>query len=140
MTVEALPGIAQVISELEEGLALFDDGDDRYRYIIDLGKELPELTPAERIDANLVPGCLSKVWFIARREDDRLFFRINSDAFTVAGLMALVLRVFNGRTMEEIRDADPNFLARLGLGELFSLSRRSGVSSVLARIQAEARG
>lgn len=139
MSVAAASSIEEVITDLEEGFSLFDDGDDRYRYVIDMGKELPELTPAEMIDANLVPGCLSKVWFVARRDGDRMFFRINSDAFTVAGLMALLLRVFNGRTVTEIREADPNVLTRLGLGELFSLSRRSGVAAVLARIQAAAR-
>jgi cysteine desulfuration protein SufE len=132
--------IEDVIADLEEGFSLFDDWEDRYRYLMDMGRELPVLTPEEKVDANLVPGCQSRVWFVPRREGQRLHFRINSDAAIVQGLMALVLRVFNGRTVEEIREADPNFLVRLGLGEHISLSRRNGVAAVLARIQAAARG
>jgi len=131
--------IEEVIADLEEGFALFDDWEDRYRYLMEMGRELPVLTPEEKVDANLVPGCQSRVWFVPRREGDRLFFRINSDAAIVQGLMALVLRVYNGRSVEEIRAADPNFLTRLGLGEHISLSRRNGVAAVLARIQAAAR-
>lgn len=140
MSVEAPSStIEEVIADLEEGFSLFDDWEDRYRYLMDMGRELPVLTPEEKVEANLVPGCQSRVWFVPRREGDRLYFRINSDAAIVQGLMALVLRVFNGRTVEEIREADPNFLVRLGLGEHISLSRRNGVASVLARIQAAAR-
>jgi cysteine desulfuration protein SufE len=141
MSVEASSStIEEVIADLEEGFSLFDDWEDRYRYLMDMGRELPVLTPEEKVEANLVPGCQSRVWFIPRREGGRLYFRINSDAAIVQGLMALVLRVFNGRSVEEIREADPNFLTRLGLGEHISLSRRNGVSAVLARIQAAARG
>nr|WP_314072590.1 SufE family protein [uncultured Roseococcus sp.] len=141
MSVEApVSGIEEVITDLEEGFALFDDWEDRYRYLMEMGRELPVLTEAEKVEANLVPGCQSRVWFIPRREGDRLFFRINSDAAIVQGLMALVLRVFNGRTAGEIREVDPNFLQRLGLGEHISLSRRNGVAAVLARVQAAARG
>ncbi|WP_421990742.1 SufE family protein [Roseococcus sp.] len=140
MTVDA-PSftIEEVITDLEEGFSLFDDWEDRYRYLMDMGRELPVLTAEEKVEANLVPGCQSRVWFVPRREGERLYFRINSDAAIVQGLMALVLRVFNGRTVEEIRAADPNFLTRLGLGEHISLSRRNGVSAVLARIQSAAR-
>ncbi|MBS7809841.1 SufE family protein [Roseococcus pinisoli] len=141
MSVEApVSGIEEVITDLEEGFALFDDWEDRYRYLMEMGRELPVLTEAEKVEANLVPGCQSRVWFIPRREGDQLFFRINSDAAIVQGLMALVLRVFNGRTAGEIREVDPNFLQRLGLGEHISLSRRNGVAAVLARVQAAARG
>lgn len=140
MTLDTLSStIEEVVTDLEEGFSLFDDWEDRYRYLMDMGRELPVLTPEEKVEANLVPGCQSRVWFVPRREGDRLFFRINSDAAIVQGLMALVLRVFNGRTVDEIRGADPNFLTRLGLGEHISLSRRNGVAAVLARIQAAAR-
>ena len=140
MNPDVTSTIEEVVTDLEEGFALFDDWEDRYRYLMDMGRELPALTAGEMIEANRVSGCQSRVWFIPRREGDRLYFRINSDAAIVQGLMALLLRVFNGRTAEEILAADPHFLSRLGLGENLSLSRRNGVSAVLARIQAAARG
>ncbi|MDB5414818.1 MAG: Fe-S metabolism associated SufE [Rubritepida sp.] len=140
MTLDVSSTIEEVVTDLEEGFALFDDWEDRYRYLMDMGRELPVLTPEEMVEANRVPGCQSRVWFIPRREGDRLYFRVNSDAAIVQGLMALLMRVFNGRTTAEILATDPNFLARLGLGENLSLSRRNGVAAVLARIQAAARG
>ena len=106
---------------------------------MDMGRELPVLTAEEMVEANRVSGCQSRVWFIPRREGERLYFRINSDAAIVQGLMALVLRVFNGRTRDEVLATDEGFLTRLGLGENLSLSRRNGVSAVLARIRAAAR-
>ncbi|WP_424810401.1 SufE family protein [Roseococcus sp. YIM B11640] len=139
MTLDLSSSIEEVVADLEEGFALFDDWEDRYRYLMDMGRELPELTPAEKVEANLVPGCQSRVWFVPRLEDGRLYFRINSDAAIVQGLMALVLRVFNGRTPDEILAADTDFLTRLGLGEHISLSRRNGVAAVLGRVQAAAR-
>lgn len=139
MTQEVSSTIEEVVADLQEGFSLFDDWEDRYRYLMDMGRELPVLTPAEKVEANLVPGCQSRVWFVPRREGERLHFRINSDAAIVQGLMALVTRVFNGRTAAEILATDAGFLTRIGLGENISLSRRNGVSSVLARIQAAAR-
>jgi len=133
------PTIEDVVNDLEEGFALFDDWEDRYRYLMDLGRELQPLAPDEMVESNRVSGCQSRVWLVARHEDDRVHFRMGSDAAFVQGLLALLMRVFGGRPREEILATDAGFLTRLGLGEHLSLSRRNGVAAVLARIQAAAR-
>lgn len=139
MSLDAASGIEKVITDLEEGFALFDDWEDRYRYLMDLGRELPALTPEEMVEANRVSGCQSRVWLVPRAEAGRLHFRAGSDAAFVQGLLALLMRVLNGRTPSQILATDADFLTRLGLGEHLSLSRRNGVMAVLGRIQAAAR-
>lgn len=139
MSLDAASTIEQVVSDLEEGFALFDDWEDRYRYLMDLGRELPVLSAEEMVEAHRVSGCQSRVWLVPRSEGRRVFFRAGSDAAFVQGLLALLMRVFDGRTAEEILETDAGFLTRLGLGEHLSLSRRNGVAAVLARIQAAAR-
>ncbi|MFN3449168.1 MAG: SufE family protein, partial [Roseococcus sp.] len=99
----------------------------------------PPLAPEEKVEANRVSGCQSRVWLVAREEGGRLRLRAASDAAFVQGILALLLRVFDGRTPEEVLATGPGFLERLGLGEQLSLSRRNGAAAVVARIQAAAR-
>ncbi len=139
MTTQDSTGIEEVITDLEEGFALFDDWEDRYRYLMDMGRELPPLAPEEMVEANRVSGCQSRVWLLPRIEDGRVHLRVGSDAAFVQGLLALLLRVLDGRRAEEILATDAGFLTRLGLGEHLSMSRRNGVMAVLARIQAAAK-
>jgi len=139
MSLDAVVTIEEVVSDLEEGFALFDDWEDRYRYLMDLGRELPVLAPEEMVEAYRVSGCQSRVWLVPRAEGGRILFRAGSDAAFVQGLLALLMRVFNRRSPAEILATDAGFLTRLGLGEHLSLSRRNGVAAVLARIQAAAR-
>jgi len=139
MTLAATSSIEEVVADLEEGFALFDDWEDRYRYLMDMGRELPSLMAEEMVDANRVSGCQSRVWLVPRVEAGRVYFRAGSDAAFVQGLLALLMRVLNGRAPEEILATDASFLTRLGLGEHLSLSRRNGLMAVLGRIQAAAR-
>lgn len=132
------PSIEAVIADLEEGFSLFDDWEDRYRYLMELGRELQPLAPEEMVEANRVSGCQSRVWLVTRTESGRLWLRAGSDAAFVQGILALLLRVFNGRTPEEINATGPDFLQRLGLGEQLSMSRRNGAAAVVARIKAAA--
>lgn len=131
--------IETTIQDLEEGFSLFDDWEDRYRYLMELGRELEPLASEEMTEANRVSGCQSRVWLVGDEEDGRLRFRAASDAAFVQGLLALLLRVFNDRSPEEILSTGPDFLARLGLGEHLSLSRRNGAAAVIGRIQDAAR-
>jgi cysteine desulfuration protein SufE len=132
------PSIEAVIADLEEGFALFDDWEDRYRYLMELGRELQPLAPEEMVEANRVSGCQSRVWLVTRMEGGRLHLRAASDAAFVQGILALLLRVFDGRTPKEIAATGPDFLQRLGLGEQLSMSRRNGAAAVVARIKAAA--
>jgi len=132
------PSIEAVIADLEEGFSLFDDWEDRYRYLMELGRELQPLSPEELVEANRVSGCQSRVWLVTRQEGGRLLLRAGSDAAFVQGILALLLRVFDGRTPAEIAATGPDFLQRLGLGEQLSMSRRNGAAAVVARIKAAA--
>lgn len=128
--------IAQVIDELAEDFALLDEWEDRYRHLIDLGRKLPEWPEADRRAEELVAGCQSRVWLRASRRDDRLHFQAVSDGAIVQGLLALILSVYQDRSPAEILSQAPDFLARLGLAEHLSPSRRNGTQAVIGRIRA----
>jgi cysteine desulfuration protein SufE len=132
------PSIEEVIADLEEGFSLFDEWEERYRYLMELGRELQPLAPEEMVEAHRVSGCQSRVWLVAHHEGGRLWLRAASDAAFVQGILALLLRVFDGRTPAEIASTGPDFLQRLGLGEQLSMSRRNGAAAVVARIKAAA--
>ncbi|MBB4287009.1 SufE family protein [Roseospira goensis] len=130
------------LDELTETFELLDDWEDRYRYIIDLGRTLEPLPEADMIDANRVRGCLSQVWLTVRPTDEsaaRLHFCADSDAHIVKGLIAILLILFNDRTPEEILATDAEAeMQRLGLDQHISPNRRNGVTAMIERIKAEA--
>src|SRR5690606_31729586 len=114
--------------EIIESLSFFDDWEERYRYIIDLGKEIPELDAAHRIDQNLIRGCQSQVWLVAEYRDGRLFFEVDSDAFIVKGLLGVVLAAYNGKKPQEILNFDINaYFEAMNLMKHLSPTRGSGL-------------
>jgi cysteine desulfuration protein SufE len=130
-------------AELQDLAAEFDvlgDWEERYRYVIDLGRDLAPLTHAERKDANKVRGCASQVWLVTEPQGDgTLKFRGDSDAHIVRGLIAILLRLYSGRSPEEITgfDAKAAFDA-LGLSGALSAQRSNGLASMVARIRQDA--
>ncbi|WP_376693162.1 SufE family protein [Wenzhouxiangella sp. EGI_FJ10409] len=124
--------------EIVEDFALFDDWMDRYQYLIDLGRTLPPLDPAEMTDDRLLAGCQSQVWLIAEGDADRLIFRANSDAAIVSGLIALLLKVYSDRSAREILDSEPHFVAEIGLSEHLSPTRANGLNAMLSEIRRQA--
>jgi cysteine desulfuration protein SufE len=129
------PTAAAAIAAIAEELAVFDDWMDRYQFIIELGRTLPPFPEAWMDDAHRVPGCQSKVWMEAERRDGRLFFAGTSDAAIVSGLVALLLRVYSGRTAEEIAATDPGFLRDLGLIEALSTNRGNGIAAMARKLR-----
>ena len=121
--------------ELIEEFRFFDNWMDRYQYLIDLGRRLPEFPEAERTDANRIRGCQSQVWFVAEKRDDRLEFRAISDAAIVSGLIALLLRIYSGRRPRDILDTPPGFVEALQLEQHLSPTRSNGLSSMLKAIR-----
>ena len=125
--------------DIVEALSFFDNWEDRYKYIIDLGKELPAMDPASRSDENLVRGCQSQVWLLKREEGGRLYFQADSDAFIVRGLLGVVLAAYNGKTAQEIRQFDINaYFEQLDLLKHLSPTRGNGLQAMVRRIQASA--
>ncbi len=122
--------------ELIEEFSYFDNWIDRYQYIIDLGRRLPDFPESEMTEANKIKGCQSQVWFVASKDDDRLRFRAISDAAIVSGLIALLLRIYNGRRPREILESPADFVAALELEQHLSPTRSNGLASMLQAIRA----
>jgi cysteine desulfuration protein SufE len=134
--------IDKALSRLEEDMEALGDWEERYRYLIELGRTLEPLPEAERSEANRVKGCSSQVWLVSRRrEDGRLLFRGDSDAHIVRGLVAVLVDLYSDREPEEILafDAEAGF-ARLGLSGALSRQRSNGLASMVQRIRRDAAG
>lgn len=131
--------IAEAQEELIEEFAFFDDWMDRYRYIIDLARNLADFPAEWQTDENKVRGCQSQVWFKAEPQDGKLVFHAVSDAHIVSGLIAILLRIYSGRTPEEILATKPDFVGAIGLDEHLSPTRNNGLAAMLDRIYREAR-
>ncbi|MFT8896026.1 MAG: SufE family protein [Acetobacter sp.] len=129
---------AEAIEAIGDELALFDDWMDRYQYIIELGRKLPPFPKEWTDDAHRVPGCQSQVWLEAQMDDGTMYFAGASDAAIVMGLVALLLRVYSGRTPEEILETDPSFLSDLGLVQALSTNRGNGVEAMARAIRSAA--
>ena len=126
--------------ELKDEFDLLGDWEQRYRHVIDLGRELEALSDAEHTDENKVRGCASQVWLINQRDaDGRLRFRGDSDAHIVRGLIAILFRVFSGRTPDEILAVDARAgFEKLGLIGALSAQRSNGLFSMVERIRKDA--
>ena len=129
------PSAKAAIAVIAEDLGLFDDWMDRYQFIIEMGRKLPAFPDAWADDAHRVPGCQSRVWMEAVLRDGRLYFAGISDAAIVSGLIALLLRVYSGRTPDEILTTDPVFLKDLGLLEALSTNRGNGIAAMARKVQ-----
>lgn len=124
------------INELTENFDLLDDWEDKYRYIIDLGGKLPPLEDKFHTEEWKVRGCQSQVWLVPEKKDDKLFFKGDSDAAIVKGIISIVLTIFSGKTSEEIKALDIEALFKqLGLQEHLSPSRRNGLSAMTEKIR-----
>ncbi len=121
--------------EVIEEFALFDDWMDRYQYIIDMGRRLPEFPDVLRIDENLIRGCQSQVWFVPEQRNGRLYFQAISDAAIVSGLIAILLRLYSGRDPRDILDSPPDFVEALQLQSHLSPTRSNGLGSMLEAIR-----
>jgi cysteine desulfuration protein SufE len=130
---------AEAIAAIGEELGLFDDWLERYEFIIELGRKLPPYPAEWQDEAHRVQGCQSQVWLAAEQQGEKLFFTGASDAAIVAGLVALVLRVYSGRTRTEILETPAKFLHDLGLIGALSTNRGNGVAAMVERIQNMAR-
>ena len=130
--------IEQAQREIVDEFSLFDDWMDRYQYLIDLGRKLPELPEEEKTEDRLLDGCQSQVWLIAEGDAQRLDFRANSDAAIVSGLIALLLRVYSGRSAGEILASEPTFVNEIGLSQHLSPTRANGLNAMLSEIRRQA--
>lgn len=134
------PSITEALDDLAAEFDLMDDWEDRYRYVIDLGRELAPLTEAEHADAYKVRGCASQVWLVTGAgPDGTMTFRGDSDAHIVRGLIALLVRLYSGHTPAQIVEFDAKAaFTRLGLAGALSSQRSNGLNSMVERIRRDA--
>lgn len=124
--------------EIIDNFGLLQDWSERYQYLIDLGRQLAPLTEAERSEHNLLHGCQSQVWVVTDGDAGRLHFRANSDAAIVSGLIALMLKVYDGRSAATVLDVAPDFVQAIGLDRHLSSTRNNGLAALYGRLRAEA--
>ncbi len=130
---EASAELAQ--AAIAEEFAFFGDWTERYQYLIDLGRKLPSYPDALKTDERKVSGCQSQVWLDVSGDAQRLDFRAISDSSIVSGLIALLLRVYSGRSAQEILDTEPRFVEAIGLAKHLSPTRSNGLAAMLATIK-----
>ncbi|MBU2862952.1 SufE family protein [Reinekea marina] len=129
-------GVDTTADDIIETLSFFDSWEDRYKYIIDLGKELPKLDEANKVEDYIVKGCQSQVWLVPNKQGDRFFFEVDSDAHIVKGLLAVVLAAFNGKTAESILNFDvDSYFGQLDLERHLSPTRGNGLRAMVQRIR-----
>lgn len=125
-------------NELVEDFAIFENWIDRYQYIIDLGKDLPEFPDAWRSEENRIHGCQSQVWLKTRCVDGRLDFTAVSDSAIVSGLISILMRVYSSRQSSEIIATTPEFIGLIGLDEHLSPTRSNGLDAMIKAIKSAA--
>lgn len=122
--------------EILDTLGFFDDWEERYKYIIDLGKQLPAIDESKKTEEFLLRGCQSQVWIDSELDSGKLFFEVDSDAHIVRGLLAVVLSAYNNKTPSEILAFDiDNFFAQVDLVKHLSPTRGNGLTAMVKRIQ-----
>jgi cysteine desulfuration protein SufE len=135
MSVSVQQSIAEAQQELIGDFALFDNWVDRYQYIIDMGRQLPPFPEVEKTEARKIQGCQSQVWLLTHAEGERLEFQAVSDSAIVSGLIAILMRIYNGRRAQEILDTPPDFIGAIGLDQHLSPTRSNGLHAMLATIR-----
>lgn len=132
------PTAAEAQAAIAEEFALFSDWSERYQYLIDLGRKLPDLPASLKTDEFRLHGCQSNVWIVGDGDADRLDFRAISDSAIVSGLIYLALRVYSGRPAAEILATDPDYIAAIGLSKHLSPTRSNGLAALLGFIRERA--
>ena len=125
----------QIQEEIIEEFSVFDDWLDKYDYLIGLSDSLPAIAPEHRTGQYLIEGCQSRVWIDARTDSGRIFFTADSDAIITKGIIALLIRVLNGRTPQEILDTELYFINAIGLAANLSPTRANGLAAMVKQMR-----
>jgi cysteine desulfuration protein SufE len=127
--------IEQIESEIVEEFSFFDSWDDKYEYIIDLGKKLQPLEEKYKIDENRVRGCQSTVYLVADYKDGRVYYKAESDAVIVKGLISMLIRVLSGQKPDDIINAPLNFIREIGMMTHLAQTRSNGLLAMLKQMK-----
>lgn len=127
--------LQDVENEIIDEFSLFDDWLDKYEYLIELGKALKEYPEDRKTDDRLVKGCQSRVWIDFRIQDGKIFFNADSDAIITKGIISLLIRIYSGRTPQEILSSDFSVVERIGLKDNLSPTRANGLVSMIQKLK-----
>ncbi|MBO5275883.1 MAG: SufE family protein [Alistipes sp.] len=125
----------KIQEDIIEEFSIFNEWLDKYDYLIELSDTLPAIADEHRTDNYVIKGCQSRVWVDARLEDGKVYFAADSDAIITKGIIALLIRVMNGRTPQEIIDLDLYFIDAIGLGENLSPTRSNGLVAMIKQMK-----
>jgi len=127
--------IQEIQNEIIDEFSMFDDWEERYQYMIDLGKTLPLINDQYKTEENIIKGCQSKVWVHAEMMDDKVVFTADSDAIITKGIIAILIRVFSNQHPSTILEANTGFIDEIGLKEHLSPTRANGLVSMIKQIK-----
>ncbi len=127
--------IKEIQNELIDEFSMFDDWEERYQYMIDLGKTLPLIDATYKTDNNIIKGCQSKVWVHAEMQDGNIAFTADSDAIITKGIIAILIRVFSNQSPKDILDANTDFIDEIGLKDHLSPTRANGLVSMIKQLK-----
>jgi cysteine desulfuration protein SufE len=127
--------IEEIQNEIIEEFSMFEEWMDKYEYLIELGRDLPQIDPKFKTNEYLINGCQSKVWLNAELKDGKIYFSADSDAIITKGIVALLIRVLNARTPQEIMNADLFFIDKIGLTDNLSPTRSNGLLAMIKQMK-----
>ncbi len=136
--MEQKPTIAQIEDEIVEEFELFDNWEDKYEYIIDMGKKLPPLSDVHKKDEHKIRGCQSTVWMVSELRDGKIFYQADSDAVIVKGLISMLIRVLSGQLAQDIIQADLGFIDRIGMTSHLAQTRSNGLRAMIKQMKLDA--
>ena len=127
--------IKEIQEEIIEEFSMFENWEERYQYMIDLGKSLPLIEDQYKIEDHLIKGCQSRVWVHSEMKDDKVVFTADSDAIITKGIIAILIRVFSNQNPKDILEADTAFIDEIGLKEHLSPTRANGLVSMIKQLK-----
>lgn len=127
--------IQETQNEIIDEFSMFDDWEERYQYMIDLGKTLPLIDDAHKTNDNIIKGCQSKVWVHANMNDNKVVFTADSDAIITKGIIAILIRTFSNQHPTAILEANTDFIDKIGLKEHLSPTRANGLVSMIKQLK-----
>ena len=130
-----MPTIQEIQNEIIDEFSMFEDWEERYQYMIDLGKSLPLIDSKFKTDDNIIKGCQSKVWVHADMQDNKVVFTADSDAIITKGIIAILIRVFSNQHPKDIIEANTDFIDKIGLKEHLSPTRANGLVSMIKQLK-----
>jgi len=130
--------INEIQDQIIEDFTLFDEWDEKYAYIIDLGKKVPSLKEEFKTEQNIIKGCQSQVWMVSHVQNDKVYFEGDSDAIIVKGLVALLLKVLSGQPAADIAESDLYFIDKIGMKQHLSMTRSNGLASMVKQMKLHA--